>query len=453
MWDMITPENAKNHVSDIVARAIKAGADAADAIMVSSGSSTVHMRLGKLEDVERSEGSEIGLRVFIGQKVASVSGADFTSTAFDTLCERAVAMAKNSSADQYAGLAPEELLAKGDFDDLDLLDNTEVSPEELRARALASEEAARAMPGISNSEGASASAGQSTIAMATSHGITHSYSASRFGNSVMVLAGSQELGGMERDYAFRSMRYLSDLPDPEELGKLAATRALARVNPQKIKSGAMPVVFDPRVANSFIGHFLGAISGSSITRKTSFLLDMLGKQVFDSNISIIDNPHLKRGLASRNIDGEGLATAPSSLIDKGVLTGWMLDSASARQLGLQPTGHAARGITGAPGASPSNVHMAAGKQSPNELMADIKQGVYVTEMIGQGVNMITGDYSRGASGFIIENGELTKPVNEITIAGNLRDIFASLIAADDLEHFRTINAPTLRSDAMTVASG
>jgi PmbA protein len=256
---------------------------------------------------------------------------------------------------------------------------------------------------------------------------------------------------MQRDYASHNVRHYAELDDPETLGRLAAQRAVARLNPAKLGSGTMPVLFDPRIGSSLVGHLISAITGSAITRKTSFLLGKEGEAVFAPGITIPDDPHKRRGLRSKPFDGEGLATRPSNLIEDGRLTGWLLDSASARQLGRQPTGHASRGVSGAPGAGATNVDLLPGTVSRAELMRDVKRGLYVTELIGQGVNPVTGDYSRGASGFIIEDGEITEPVAEITIAGNLLDMFRMLAAADDLEHRRAVNVPTLRIEGMTVA--
>jgi PmbA protein len=256
---------------------------------------------------------------------------------------------------------------------------------------------------------------------------------------------------MERDYAYSSTRHRADLESPETIGRRAATRAVERLNPRKVSTQTVPIIFDPRVSASLVGHFAGAISGTSIARGVSFLKDHLGKSIFPSEISIIDDPHRGRGLRSKPFDGEGVKNSRQSLIQEGVLQTWILDSASARQLGLDTTGHAARGTGGPPGPSATNLYMEAGKQSPQELMADIKNGFYVTELIGQGVNGVTGDYSRGAAGFWIENGEIAFPVSEITIAGNLKDMYQNLIPANDLEFRYGTNAPTLRVEGMTIA--
>lgn len=446
---MLTTEQAKERAADLVTRAIKAGATAADAIYVASASTDVQVRLGALEDVQRSEGEEIGLRVFVGKRSASASSSDLSVAAMAALAERATAMAEQAPEDDYAGLAPEELLMQGALPLLDMDDGGEASPQDLRARAEAAEEAARAISGVTNSEGGSASAGRSVIGLATSHGFSGSYAGSSHGVSASVLAG--EGADMQRDYGYDSRRHLTDLKDASAVGREAGERAVARLNPVRLKSGPMPVVFDPRVGNSMLSHLAGAITGSSVARKTSFLLDALDTLIFAEGISVIDDPHLLRGLRSRPFDGEGLPSRRASLIDSGRLTTWLIDSAAGRQLGLAPTGHATRGVGGPPSAGVSNLHMTAGSASPEALMSDIKLGFYVNEMMGQGVNGLTGDYSRGAAGFVIRDGKLAEPVAEVTIAGNLKDMFRELVPANDLAFRYAVNVPTLRVDCMTLA--
>lgn len=446
---MLSPAEAQERCEALIARARRAGADAGDAVYLGNSSESVSVRLGALEDVERSESENIGLRVFVGGASASIGSTDLGNAALDELASRAVAMARLAPADKFAGLAPEELLLQGRVPDLDLDDGSERSPADLRRLAEEAEEAARAIPGVTNSEGGGASAGRGLLALATSHGFSGAYAASSHSISASVVAG--EGGNMQRDYSWRSTRYAADLKSPAEIGREAGERAVRRLNPGRVKSGPMPVVFDPRVANSLVGHLLGAMSGVSIARRASFLLDRDGQKLFDSAITISDNPLALRGMRSRPFDGEGLPTAPRKLIDAGRLTGWLMDSAAARQLGAMPTGHASRGSSGAPHVTSSNVVLEAGTVTPAQLMADIADGVYVTELIGQGVNGVTGDYSRGASGFRIVNGELAGPIAEFTVAGNLIDMFAALTAADDLDVYRGIDTPTLRIDGMSVA--
>jgi len=448
---MLTPDQAQERAQDIVRRATTAGADAADAVFAADASSEVSIRLGKLEDVGRSEAEELGLRVFVGQRSASVSTSDLSSVAMDALVERAVAMAREAPEDKWAGLAPAERLMHGAAPLLDLADDGEIAPADLRELAAQAEEAARSVPGVTNSEGGGAGASSSVWALATSHGFAGAYATTGYSVSASVIAGSG--GGMQRDYAFHSARHRTRLDAPHEIGRRAGERAVARLDPGRVPSGAMPVVFDPRVGSSLLGHLIGAISGSAITRKTSFLLDALGTEVFAAGVTICDDPHRPHGLRSRPFDGEGLPVSPLSIIDNGMLEAWLLDSASARQLGLSPTGHAARGVNGAPGVTTSNLFMQAGHVPVSTLIEDIAQGVYVTELIGQGVNGVTGDYSRGAAGFLIENGQITRPIAEFTIAGNLKDMFRALVPANDLEFRQGINVPTLRVDGMTVAGG
>jgi PmbA protein len=446
---MLSLDAASDRASALVDRARRAGADAADAVFSADASESVSVRLGKLEDVERSESEHISLRVFADSRSASIGSSDMSDTALDELAQRAVAMARLAPEDPYAGLAPAELLSKGPFPALDLDDPVEPSPAALREMAEEAEHAARAVTGVTNSEGGSTSSGRGLFALITSHGFAGAYATTSHGLSASVVAG--EGSGMQRDYAWRSAHHGADLPTPQEIGTLAGQRAVARLNPGTLKSGAMPVVFDPRVGGTLVGHLTGAISGSAIARRASFLLDKLEEQLFDSAVVITDEPHRLRGLRSRPFDGEGLPTAPRNLVENGMLTGWLMDSASARQLGFAPTGHAARGHGGAPGIGTSNLHLAAGTMTPAELMADIADGVYITELIGMGVNGVTGDYSRGASGMRIVNGELAGPVAEFTIAGNLLDMFKALIPASDLEWHRPVNVPTLRVDGMMVA--
>jgi PmbA protein len=447
---MLDPSAARERAAALVELARTNGADAADAVYVGERSQGVSVRLGQLEDVHRSEGEEIGLRLFIGKRNATVASSDLSKEAMQILVERALAMAAEAPEDQYAGLAPDELLFRGVPADLDLDDGRDPDPAELRQRALAAEDAARAIDGVTNSGGAGASASASTFAIANSNGFAAATRATGYSNSVSVVAGTGST--MQRDYAWHSARHLADLEAADEIGDRAAKRAVSRLNPVSIKAGVMPVLFDPRVATTLLGHFVAAISGSAIARQTSFLLDALETQVFADGVTIHDDPFRKRGLRSRAFDGEGLPVRAMNLVDNGVLTSWLADSASARQLGIQPTGHAIRGVSGSPGAGPANLTIAAGSRSREEMIAGIRQGILVTELIGQGVNGVTGDYSRGAAGFLITDGEIGPAVSEITVASNLKQIFAMLEPASDLRLRRGIDSPTLLVPQMTVAS-
>ena len=446
---MLSISEAEARAAALVERAARAGADAADALYYADASTSVQVRLGELEDVSRAEGEAISLRFFRGRRSASVTSSDLSDEALTALVERAAAMALEAPEDPWSGLAPEDRLLREEGADVEGDDGGDPAPVELKALALAIEGAGRSVAGITNSEGAGASAGRTVTALATSHGFCRGYSTSGYSASVSLIAGSG--AEMQRDYAHHSVRHHSDLDDPDTLGRLAAERTVARLRPARLPSGTMPVVFDPRAGDTLISHLTAAIGGPAITRRTSFLLEKLGEAVFADGVSIRDDPHRRRGLRSKPFDGEGVATRPSNLVEEGRLTGWLLDSASARQLGLAPTGHAARGSAGAPGVGASNVHIEPGPLTPGQLIGEVEHGLYVTQLIGQGINPVTGDYSRGASGFIIEQGRLGPPVEEITIAGNLLDMFGALTAADDLEHRRALNVPTLRVEGMTVA--
>lgn len=434
----------------LVERAISAGSDAADVLCSRQESASVQVRLGELEQVGRSEGEEIGLRLFVGARSVSVASSDLSDEALGELVRRALAMAAEAPEDPYAGLAPAELLTSAPFPELDSLDWVEPDLEDLRRRALDAEAAALAVEGVTNSSGGSAGASRSIVALATSGGFAGAYSASGFSCSVAVVAG--EGAAKQRDSAWHSARHLADLDPAEEIGRLAGERAVSRLRPVRPKSGSIPVLFDPRVSSSLLAHLAGAISGSSVARKSSFLQDRLDSRIFPENVVIVDDPLRLRGLRSRPFDGEGLAVERVEIVADGVLRTWMADSASARQLGIAPTGHASRGVGSAPGVSPSNLYMAAGKRSRAELLAAFPKALLVTELIGQGANPVTGDYSRGAAGFLVSGGEIGPPVEEITIASNLIDMFATVEPGSDLEFRRGIDAPTLLVPQMTVAA-
>jgi PmbA protein len=446
---MLSVAKAQEKAEKLVGQARAAGADAADAIYIGERSSGVQVRKGALEDVHRAEGEEMGLRVFLGARSASVASSDLSDEALSALVGRVLAMAGEAPEDPYAGLAPPELLMTGALPELDNWDNVEPDPAALRARALEAETAALAVEGVTNSNGGNASASASTIALATSNGFSGAYRASGHSCSAGVVAG--EGSGMQRDHAWHSARHAEDLEDPAAIGRRAAERAVARLGNRKVAPGKMPVLFDPRVAGTLLGHFAGAITGSSIARKSSFLLDRLGEPVFAKGITIHDDPLRRRGLRSRAFDGEGLPVRPMAVVADGVLTTWLATSADARQLGIQPTGHAVRGTSGAPGAGPSNFYIAAGARSRDELLRAFPRAILVTELIGMGVNGVTGDYSRGAAGFLVEHGEIVGPVSEITIAANLKDMFATLEPASDLQFRRGVDSPTILVPEMTVA--
>jgi len=436
----------------LVAAARRAGADQADALAVRSISLSVEVRDGAVEESERSEGDDLGLRVIVGHKQAVVSTNDLKSDGLNALAERAVAMARAAPDDRFAGLADARQLAHDVAQAaaaLDLLDPDMPDVRTLEERAREAEAAGLAVHGVSKSGGASASAGIGGLVLVTSHGFHGASIGSRHGISMTAIAGDGT--GMERDYDFSSTLHASDLENARTIGRHAGERAVKRLNPRKVTTRRVPVVFDSRISGSIVGHLASAANGSSIARKTSFLREKLGQKIFASGINIIDDPLRPRGLRSRPFDAEGVAGRKRHLVEDGVLKTWILDCATARELELETTGHAQRGVSSTPSPGPSNLHMTPGDKTPDELIADIADGFYVTDMIGMGVNLVTGDYSRGASGFWIENGECTYPVSEVTIAGHLSEIFASLTPANDLVFRYGTNAPTLRVEGMTVA--
>jgi PmbA protein len=434
-------------LGNLLTAAKAAGAESADAIFIAGTSVSVQRRLGRTEHLERSESRDLGLRVFVGRRSAIVSASSIDPASFSKLAERAIDMARVVPEDPFSGLADASPAA--DAAPLELDDPTEPSEAALVERASVAEAAALAVPGITNSEGAEAGFSRTEIYLADTNGFAGSYARTSHSVSATALAG--EGTGMQRDCDFSSCVHMADLEDSASIGHSAGERAVSRLNPTRPKTADMPVIFDPRVAGSLLGHFSAAINGASIARGTSFLKDSLGKQIFPRGIFIHDDPTRKRGLRSRPFDAEGQKTAARALIEDGVLTTWLLDTRSARQLGMTSTGHAVRGTSGPPSPSASNLFLAAGLPTPAELMADISLGLYVTELIGMGVNGVTGDYSRGAAGFMIRDGAIAEPVAEITIAGTLQKMFSQLVAANDLRLRRGTDAPTIRIEMMTIA--
>ncbi len=438
----------RDFLTDLIARARKAGADSADAVLSVGESLSVAWRLGKVEKLERAEGHDLGLRVFVGHQQAMVSTTDHSAANLTDFIERAVAMAKAVPADPYCGIADRDQLATN-YPHLDHNDPFEPTAETLLEWARTAEEAARAVSGVTNSEGADAGWRRGRTVMATSNGFAGIEEGTSFSLSASVLAG--EGTGMERDYDWTAAVYASDLEAAALIGQRAGERAVRRLNPRKVVTTKAPVLFDPRVSGGLLRHLSGAISGGAITRGTSFLKDRLGQAVMAPGITVIDDPHRPRGFRSSAFDGEGLPTQRRAIVEDGVLTTWILDLRSARQLNLTPTGHASRGAGSAPSPSPANLYFEPGKVTRAEMINGVASGLYVTEMLGMGVNGVTGDYSRGAAGYWIENGELAYPVSEITIAGNLKDMFMNMSLADDLVFRTGIDAPTVRIDGLTIA--
>lgn len=440
----------RDRLSSLVSEATRRGADAADAVLIRSTSISHAQRLGEIEQLERQESFDLGLRVFRGRKQAIVSSTDFSDDALSGLLDRSLDMAAAVPDDPWCGLADPDQLAT-DTPDLDMVDTEEPGNDTLVEMARTCEDAARAVDGVTNSEGAEASWSRTQVTLAASNGFAGGYARTDSGVGVSVIAG--EGADMEAEYDFAHAVHMSDLEDPAAVGQRAGEKATARLGARRMPTAQVPVVFDPRVAGGLLGHLTGAITGPAIARGTSFLKDRLGEQIFASGIEIVDDPHRKRGLRSKPFDAEGIANAKQSIVKDGVLTTWLLDLASARQLGLETTGHAGRGTSGPPSPGPSNLYLTPGTLSRAELMADIDAGLYITSLMGMGVNGVTGDYSRGASGFWIENGEITFPVTELTIAGNLNQMFAGMSRANDLEFRYGTNSPTVRIDGLTVAGG
>lgn len=438
-----------NLLSTLLDKALKSGADAADAVCFDNVSISHAQRLGEIEKLERAESNDLGLRVLIGKRQAIVSSTDFSTGAIDELVDRAVAMARSVPEDPYTGLAEPRQLATSWPDNLDLADPVEPTPERLIDLARRCEDAARSVEGVTNSEGAEAGWDRTAVTLAGSNGFAGGYARTSHYVSASVIAG--EGTAMETDYDYSHTVHGEDLEDPEKVGRSAGERAVAALNPKKASTAKVPVIFDPRVSASMVGHLAGAINGAAIARGTSFLKDHLGKPVFADGINIVEDPHRPRGLRSKAFDAEGVANTRRNLIDGGALTTWLMDLRSAAQIGAESTGHAARGTSSPPSPSATNLWMEPGAQSPAELMAGIDSGLYITSLIGFGVNGLTGDYSRGAAGFWIENGEKTHAVSELTIAGNLRDMFLNITPASDLVFKYATNAPTIRIDGMTVA--
>ena len=440
------PEDVLAAVLD---RARRAGADAADALIYRSVSSSVSVRLGAVEDIERSENRDLGLRVLVGQRQACVSTTDYAPAALDELAERAVAMARLAPEDPYVGLADRDRLATGEAPDLDLTDGLEPSADDLLARAKACEDAARAVSGVTNSGGANASYGLGQSWLATTDGFAGASMGGSHGTSVSVLAG--EGTAMERDYDYDSATHLSDLRAPEEIGQAAGTRTVRRLNPRKIESRRAPVIYEQRLAASLLGPLAGAINGAAIARGTSFLKDKMGEAIFAPGLSVTDDPFVPRGFGSRPFDGEGVRPAKLAVIEDGRLTTWLTNSAQARQIGTQTNGRARRGTGGPPASGPTNMDLAPGTVTLEELFADTREGLYVTDMFGPQVNGNTGDYSVGCSGFWIEDGAPAYPVSEITIAGNLLEMWAAMTPASDFVRNGSRNAPSVRIAQMQVA--
>jgi len=439
----------ENLLKDVAAAALAAGADAAEVAFAERQALSVTVRLGELEEVEREESRDLGVRVLIGKRQASVSGSDVSREGRAKLVERVVAMARLAAEDPWVGLAPRERLARGAPADFNLFDPTEPIPEALEDQAREAESAARAVPGVSNSNGASASWSCSSWRLLTSEGFFGEHRGTAFSLSAQAIAG--EGAAMEQGSEGRTTRWREDLPTPQAIGSEAGRRAAAALGARKIASTTAPVIFENRLAGSLLGPLIGAIAGPAVARGVSFLKDRLGSTLFSKDVTLIDDPHRPRGLGSSPFDDEGVANEVVNIIDEGVLTTWLLNSSTARQLGLETTGHASRGLAGPPGVSPSNLTLLPGALDQAGLMREAGSGVLVTSMFGPSLNANTGDWSVGCSGHWFENGEIAYPVTEITVAGNLIDIYARLIPGSDLVRRGSADTPSILVDALAIA--
>lgn len=442
----------KDVMNILIDTALSNGASAADCVLSRSRGVSLTRRLGKDETIERYEDFDTGLRVFVGNKIASVSTNENSETAIKDVARRAVDMAKIAPQDDFSLIASQEILEEFPINEalsVDSYDKVEPNIDIIRDRAKEVEDTALSVKGITNSDGADASWGEGETLLMTSNGFFGCSKKSNHSVSVVVIA--EKNGKMERDYDYSSKVFGEDLKTSKQIGLEAANKTLARMGATKPVTGKYPVIFDPRVSRSIASHFASAINGSAIARKTSFLKDMLNKQVANTSINIVDDPFLERGLGSRLFDAEGLGSRKYTLIKDGVLQQWLLDLSSAKQLNLKPFGNAKRGISGPPSPGTSNFMILPGKITPENLIKGISNGFYVTDMIGSSVSMITGDYSRGASGFWIKNGKLSMPITEATIAGNLKEMFMTLQPANDLDFSHSMNSPTLLIEGMTIA--
>ena len=431
-----TIENSLNLLLDT---AKKLGAESASVMGGENTSINVAARLGKLENIERNESKSIGLQIIDNKRKVNLSSTNFNKDALIELVESAMSMIKSIPEDEFCGLADKEMLYRGNLD-LDLVDNYIPENDLLLESSIEAEDSALSINGVTNSEGASSSYSKNKIFLATSDGFYNYKEKTNYSSSISVIAGKGTK--MERDYEYQSKIHNKDLDAPKTIGEIAANRAVSRLNPKKVKSNSVPIIFDPRVSGSLLSLFTGGISGQAVARGTSFLKDKMEKNIFKKDIQIIDDPHVLRGPGSRTFDGEGVESKKIKLVENGVLKSWLLSSQSARQLNLKTTGHSS-GV--------SNLYMEPGDKTNTELLSSIKEGFYVTEMMGMSFNQVTGDYSRGATGFWIEKGQKTYPVSEVTIAGNIIDMYNMLTPASDLKLITGIDAPTILIEKMMVA--
>ena len=438
--------NYKLLAEEIIEKASSKGVDFSDLVIIRNVSKNIGCRLGKVEEIEQSETQILGLRTFIGEKNAITSTNNFNKESINETIDRVIEMTKLTPDDPLPGLANQTTTK---IPELDLYDSKDLSADELKKLALDIESISLGVEGINNSNGSSASQTKTSVYLATSEGFSNGYNKSNFSASCSVIAGNGS--NMQTDYDFDSKVFFSDLRNSSDIGVKAAKNTLLKCNPKKIKTCQMDVVFHPRVARTLLAHFASLVNGSSIVRGSSLLKEKLNQKIFKSEINIIDDPNIIRGLSSKPFDDEGCSMEKIILIENGVLKNWILDTTTAKQLSMVSNSRASRGVSSPPTPSHTNMFIDNGSKSSKQLLNEVNNGFYVTELIGQGVNLITGDYSRGASGFKIENGEISFPINEVTIADNLNDMFNKMTVANDLEFLYSINTPTLVIEGMTVA--
>ena len=439
-------ENQKLLAEEALEKSLSKGADSADIVIARNFSKNIGCRLGKLEEVEQSETQILGLRTFIGHRSAIISTSNLSKESVDESIERVIEMTKLAPEDSFVSLVKS---TAEDIQDLDLYDDYDLSPNQLKDLALEAENESLKSKKITNSNGASSSQSKTSLYLATTSGFSSGYKKSNFSVSCSVIAGNTK--DMQTDYDYDSKIHFKDLKDSSALGQKAAENAIAKCNSRKIETCVSDIVFDPKVSRTILSHFSSLINGSSVARGSSFLCESMNKNIFSEEINIIDDPKIPRGLASRPFDDEGCDMEKINIIKNGILKSWILDSTTAKQLNLKSNSRASRGMSSPPSPSSTNMFIENGSKSVAEIIGSISDGFYVTDLIGQGVNLITGDYSRGAAGFKIKDGKISFPINEVTIAGNLKDMFSRMLPANDLEFKYSINSPTIFIEGMTIA--
>ena len=439
-------EDYRSLAEEIIKLSLSKGADSSDIVIAKNLSKNIGCRLGKIEEIEQSETKVLGLRTFIGNRNAIISTNDFSKNSINESIDRVISMTKLAPEDPLSKLANETAKI---IPDLELFDTCDLNPDQLKDLALETENSALEVKGVTNSNGASSSQSKTSFHLSTSNGFSGGYKKSNFSISCSAIAGNEL--SMQTDYDYDSKVFFKDLKGTSLVGEQAAENTVSKCNPKKIKTCKSDVVFDPRVSKTLLSHISSLVNGSSIARGSSFLSEKMNAKIFGREINIIDNPSILKGLGSKPFDDEGCEMKSFNIIENGILRSWILDTTTSQQLGIKSNSRASRGMSSSPSPSPTNMFIENGTISKDEIINNIKDGFYVTDLIGQGVNLITGDYSRGAGGFKIENGKISFPINEVTIAGNLKDMFHRMIAANDLEFKYSLNSPTILIEGMTIA--